>query len=258
MDTRRSEKSPYFQNMMDEIEDPDSDIEEENESAREFKSISKTTGKTIAKPMSSMRSDGFSMRSDGRDSVKSTSIHYDSSDDSGNDRGRTRKAEPKTKKGATVTPRMMDKNGFATKIASASLPDPKKQELSNEELSALRNFTLRPVRRDDRFIQCYISRHRKGTNMLKPVYRLFLEEGDQFLLSAQVCFLSHHNEKFLEFILNICRNDQGKSVPITYWPWIELRRNVEVLSSLRNSAPILYVTKTIQLKFLSKITILFL
>ncbi|OQR97391.1 tubby, partial [Thraustotheca clavata] len=53
------------------------------------------------------------------------------------------------------------------------------------DLKALRVFVMRAPTKGSKPIQCYVERDKSGTNILRPVYRLFLEEGKQFLLGAQ-------------------------------------------------------------------------
>ncbi|GLE00697.1 hypothetical protein PINS_up009485 [Pythium insidiosum] len=53
------------------------------------------------------------------------------------------------------------------------------------EPSALRSFLVKAPRAGSATIKCVVRRDRHGLNRLHPVYRLFLEDGDRFLLSAQ-------------------------------------------------------------------------
>ncbi|KDO29486.1 hypothetical protein SPRG_06025 [Saprolegnia parasitica CBS 223.65] len=54
------------------------------------------------------------------------------------------------------------------------------------DLNALRQFVMRAPTKGSASVQCYVERDKSGTNLLRPVYRLFLEENKQFLLGAQV------------------------------------------------------------------------
>ncbi|OQR89265.1 tubby-like protein [Achlya hypogyna] len=53
------------------------------------------------------------------------------------------------------------------------------------DLNALRVFVMRAPPKGAPALQCYVERDKSGTNLLRPVYRLFLEDGKQFLLGAQ-------------------------------------------------------------------------
>ncbi|ETW06773.1 hypothetical protein H310_02931 [Aphanomyces invadans] len=53
------------------------------------------------------------------------------------------------------------------------------------DLNALRNFVTRAPAKGNKAVQCYVERDKSGVHMMRPVYRLFLEDGKQFLLGAQ-------------------------------------------------------------------------
>ncbi|ETP46952.1 hypothetical protein F442_06879 [Phytophthora nicotianae P10297] len=53
------------------------------------------------------------------------------------------------------------------------------------EIKALRSFVMRAPAQGTAAIRCYVERDRQGLNRLHPVFRLYLESGKQFLLSAQ-------------------------------------------------------------------------
>ncbi|KAG6620817.1 Tubby-like protein [Phytophthora cinnamomi] len=70
--------------------------------------------------------------------------------------------------------------------ASASSKDGEfSGETRRAEIDALRSFVMRSPAQGSAAIRCYVERDRQGLNRLHPVFRLFLESGNQFLLCAQ-------------------------------------------------------------------------
>lgn len=53
------------------------------------------------------------------------------------------------------------------------------------EINAMRSFLTRPPKLAAPIVKCFIQRDRHGLNRLHPVYRLYLEDSEQFLLCAQ-------------------------------------------------------------------------
>ncbi|KAG9403578.1 hypothetical protein AC1031_006221 [Aphanomyces cochlioides] len=55
----------------------------------------------------------------------------------------------------------------------------------SSDLNALRSFVSRAPLKNSPTIQCYVERDKSGVNMMRPIYRLFLNDSNQFLLGAQ-------------------------------------------------------------------------
>ncbi|CAK4666504.1 unnamed protein product [Aphanomyces euteiches] len=53
------------------------------------------------------------------------------------------------------------------------------------DLNALRSFVSQAPLKNSPTIQCYVERDKSGINMMRPIYRLFLNDSNQFLLGAQ-------------------------------------------------------------------------
>ncbi|KAH9122747.1 hypothetical protein LEN26_010129 [Aphanomyces euteiches] len=53
------------------------------------------------------------------------------------------------------------------------------------DLNALRSFVSQAPLKNSPTIQCYVERDKSGVNMMRPIYRLFLNDSNQFLLGAQ-------------------------------------------------------------------------
>jgi len=53
------------------------------------------------------------------------------------------------------------------------------------DLSNMRQFLTLPIPKNAGTVQCYIRRNISGTNRLKPIYSLYLKDGDCFLMSSK-------------------------------------------------------------------------
>lgn len=85
--------------------------------------------------------------------------------------------------------RCIDRDGFATSMTkdgkinsnqSIDLPD-----VRATDITALRQYVLRPCKSRDRMIQCYIVREKRASNFMNPLYQMFLEDGKQFIMAGQ-------------------------------------------------------------------------
>jgi hypothetical protein len=79
---------------------------------------------------------------------------------------------------------------MAAAIDNFGAPQAKETPSSPEEevqlnTHASRAFVHRPVKKGSPMLQCYVERDRNGMNRLHPVYRLYIEDGENFLLSAK-------------------------------------------------------------------------
>lgn len=72
------------------------------------------------------------------------------------------------------------------------------KKLFTDEIFAMKRFITRPVQKNERMVQCFVERSKSGLNMLKPVYKLYLTNGKQFLLAAQVAGIEE--DMFTSFI----------------------------------------------------------
>ncbi|KAJ0401633.1 hypothetical protein P43SY_006012 [Pythium insidiosum] len=69
--------------------------------------------------------------------------------------------------------------------AAQSPPAARRQLQLHAEPQALRAFLVNAPRAGAATIKCVVRRDRQGLHRLHPIYRLYLEDGDRFLLSAQ-------------------------------------------------------------------------
>ena len=53
------------------------------------------------------------------------------------------------------------------------------------DLSDINRFLSSPLPKQCGVVKCYIRRNKNGTNMLFPIYSLYLNEGDVFLLASR-------------------------------------------------------------------------
>jgi hypothetical protein len=54
----------------------------------------------------------------------------------------------------------------------------------------MRNYLTEPVKKGAKAVQCYVMRDKSGLGM-NPIFRVFLEEDNRFLMSAKVCDAFH-------------------------------------------------------------------
>ena len=65
-----------------------------------------------------------------------------------------------------------------------AMPSSPSQQPTKVDTSDLRSFLTRVPNRDQS-VQCYIVREKTGKKRLYPVYKLYLQDTEQFLLSAK-------------------------------------------------------------------------
>jgi tubby-related protein 1 len=79
------------------------------------------------------------------------------------------------------------------------------------DYNTVRAFLSRAPKNGAASLRFYVVRDRQGFNMLNPIFRLFLEDGNQFLLSAQKAT----NNKTSNYHLSMARTPSGRRDPLT-------------------------------------------
>ncbi|KAF0694112.1 Aste57867_14998 [Aphanomyces stellatus] len=86
-----------------------------------------------------------------------------------------------------------------SEVPRSSLPE------ISVDLNALRAFVTRAPAKGTQSVQCYVERDKSGVNMMRPIYRLFLDDGKQFLLGAQARY-KRINNKTSNYLISMDRN----------------------------------------------------
>lgn len=81
-------------------------------------------------------------------------------------------------------------------------------KLGLEDSARRREFVTSPCPKETGIIQCYIRRHKAGAKKsLFPEYRVYLKEGDTFLLTSK----KRKNKKTANYLISMGRNDFDKA-----------------------------------------------
>lgn len=81
------------------------------------------------------------------------------------------------------------------------------RDLRLDDPESMKSFLLSPLSKCAGTLQCYIKRHKSGRNKLHPEYRLYLKEGDTFLMTSK----KRAKKKTSNYLLSMSRNDHDKN-----------------------------------------------
>ena len=100
----------------------------------------------------------------------------------------------------------------SSRAADDAVAEPPRQfdiaSLGLDDSARMREFLTSPCPKEAGTIQCYIRRHKAGTKKsLFPEYRVYLKEGDTFLLTSK----KRKNKKTANYLISMGRNDFDKA-----------------------------------------------
>lgn len=75
------------------------------------------------------------------------------------------------------------------------------------DLSNMRDFISKPLKKDNDIVECYIERNRSGKNRLYPEYCLYLKQGDKFILTAK----KRPKNKTSNYLISMQRGDLSRT-----------------------------------------------
>jgi tubby-related protein 1 len=74
-----------------------------------------------------------------------------------------------------------------------------------ENIKEVKNLLVKPVPKSAGMVQCYIKRN-KGTSRFLPEYRIYLKDGDRFLMTSK----KRKKKKTANYLISLGRNDHNK------------------------------------------------
>lgn len=74
-----------------------------------------------------------------------------------------------------------------------------------ENMKEVKNLLMKPVPKSAGMVQCYIKRN-KGASRFLPEYRVYLKEGDRFMMTSR----KRKKKKTSNYLISLSRNDHNK------------------------------------------------
>ncbi len=101
--------------------------------------------------------------------------------------------------------RHRDRGGIEPFVNAHGKGKPFTDNINWDDVQAVKDFLMKPVPKSANIVQCYVKRN-KGTSRLLPEYRIYLKDGDKFLMSSK----KRKKKKSSNYLISLGRNDHHK------------------------------------------------